>query len=38
MKKEIAIGCLLAATMATGAFAATAVLTAAPTEGWTVTN
>ncbi len=38
MKKDFAIGCLLAVTMATGAFAATTVLTAAPTESWTVTN
>lgn len=38
MKKDLAIGCLLAVTMATGAFAATTVLTAAPTESWTVTN
>ncbi|MBR0945470.1 sporulation protein YlmC with PRC-barrel domain [Bradyrhizobium diazoefficiens] len=38
MKKGLAIGCLLAATMATSAVAATAVLTAAPTESWTVTN
>jgi len=38
MKKNLAIGCLLAATTATGAFAATTVLTAAPTESWTVTN
>ncbi|WP_164935703.1 PRC-barrel domain-containing protein [Bradyrhizobium guangzhouense] len=38
MKKNLAIGYLLAATTATGAFAATTVLTAAPTESWTVTN
>ncbi|AND92912.1 PRC-barrel domain-containing protein [Bradyrhizobium diazoefficiens] len=38
MKKGLATGCLLAATMATSAVAATAVLTAAPTESWTVTN
>ncbi|WLB24099.1 hypothetical protein [Bradyrhizobium japonicum] len=30
MKKDLAIRCLLAATMATSAFAATTVLTAAP--------
>ena len=36
MRKDFAIGCLLAATMATGAFAATTVLNAAPTESWTV--
>ncbi|WP_229193897.1 hypothetical protein [Bradyrhizobium acaciae] len=38
MKRKLAIGCLLAATTATGALAATTVLTAAPTESWTVTN
>src|SRR6201996_3762874 len=38
MKKDLAIGCLLAASMATSAFAATTVLSAAPTESWTVTN
>ena len=38
MKKNLAIGCLLAATTATGAFAATTVRTAAPTDSWTVTN
>src|ERR1700722_4252697 len=38
MKKDFAIGCLLAATMATSAFAATTVLSAAPTESWTGTN
>jgi sporulation protein YlmC with PRC-barrel domain len=38
LKNDFAIGCLLAATMATSAFAATTVLTAAPSEGWTVAN
>jgi hypothetical protein len=38
LKNDFAIGWLLAATMATSAFAATNVLTAAPMEGWTVTN
>lgn len=38
MKHNLAIECLLAATMATSAFAATTVLNAAPTESWTVTN
>jgi sporulation protein YlmC with PRC-barrel domain len=38
MKKTFAIGSVLAATVVTGAYAATTVLTAAPTESWTVTN
>ena len=38
MNKSFAIGSLLAATVATTAFAATTVLTAAPAESWTVTN
>lgn len=38
MKTSFVIGSLLAAALVTGAFAATTVLTAAPTESWTVTN
>ena len=35
--KRIAIGCVLAAAAASGAYAAT-TMSAAPTESWTVTN
>jgi sporulation protein YlmC with PRC-barrel domain len=35
--KNLAIGCLIAAATATGAYAAT-TMSAAPTESWTVTN
>jgi len=36
--KKLVVGCALASALATGAYAATTVMTTAPGESWTVTN
>ena len=36
--KKLVVGCALASALATSAYAATTVMTAPPSESWTVTN
>src|SRR5262249_1846656 len=36
--KKLVVGCALASAVVTSAYAATTVMTAAPSESWTVTN
>jgi sporulation protein YlmC with PRC-barrel domain len=36
--KKLVVGCVLASAVVTSAYAATTVMTAAPSESWTVTN
>src|ERR1700727_3718695 len=36
--KKLLVGCAIASALVTSAYAATTVMTAAPTESWTVTN